>query len=187
MFKKFIKTTKFNKFTTGNNKSLKNITRDDILSYYNKYYCTNNICVCIVDSIPLSIMKKKYLHFFNDIPIRTYNHEKNKEENVEFVNEQLIIYSSVSKYNILNVYIPLPYIKKNHDDYIILKFILYLIATEYESSLSYYLKEMLFIKELHASYDNYYDDTVILSIYFELYNDSKNNIETIITTLINIP
>lgn len=185
MFKKFIKTTKFNKFTTGNNDSLKNITRDDILSYYNKYYCTNNLCVCIVDSLPLSAMTKKYLHFFNDIPIRTHNHKKNKEEKVEFVNEQLIIYSSVSKYNILNIYIPLSYTKKNHDDYIILKFILYLIATEYETSLSYYLKELLFIKELHASYDCYYDDTVMLSIYFELYNDSKTNIETIIATLIN--
>jgi insulysin len=185
MFKKFIITNKFNKFTTGNNESLKNITRDDILNYYNKYYCTNNICVCIVDSIPLSTMIKKYLNYFNDIPLRTYNHKNKLEEKVKFVNEQLIIYSTVSKYNILNIYIPLPYNKKSHDDYIILKFIIYLLATEYETSLSYYLKESLLIKSLNASYDSYYDDTVMLSIYFELYNDSKTNIETIITTLIH--
>jgi insulysin len=194
MFKKFILTNKFNKFSTGNNESLKNITRDDILNYYNKYYCTDNICVCIVDNIPLAAMTKKYLHYFNDIPNRltdTTNKKGNAEtinkkgENVNFVSEQLMIYSSVSKYNILNIYIPLPYIKKNHDDYIILKFIIYLIATEYETSLSYYLKESSFIKSLQASYDYYYDDIVMLSLYIKLYDESKHNIDTIITMLIS--
>ena len=70
----------------------------------------------------------------------------------------------------------LPYTKKNHDDYIILKFILYLIATEYESSLTYYLKESLLIKSLHSSYDYYYDDVVMLSLYIHLYNKMTYNI-----------
>lgn len=185
MFKRFILTNKFNKFSTGNNDSLKNITRDDILSYYNRYYCTDNICVCIVDNVPLATMTKKYLHYFNDIPNRVKGAVEtiNKKEKVNFVNEQLMIYSSVSTYNTLNIYIPLQYTKKNHDDYIILKFIIYLIATEYESSLTYYLKESLLIKSLHSSYDYYYDDVVMLSLYIHLYNDSKTNIDTIITVV----
>lgn len=191
MFKKFILTNKFNKFSTGNNESLKNITREDILNYYNKYYCTDNICVCIVDNIPLATMTKKYLHYFNDIPNRLTDATNKKGiinkkgEAVNFVSEQLMIYSSVSKYNILNIYIPLPYTKKNHDDYIILKFIIYLLATEYESSLTYYLKESLLIKSLYAGYDYYYDDIVMLSLYIKLYDDSKNNIDTVITVVIS--
>ena len=45
-----------------------NITKDDILKYYNTHYTTDNICVCIVDSKNIETMISEYVNYFVDIP-----------------------------------------------------------------------------------------------------------------------
>jgi insulysin len=183
IFKKFILNKKFNKFSTGNLDSLKDITRDDILNYYRKYYVTNNMYICIVDSISLSLMIDKYLSYFNDIPTTAFIGPIGTYEKLKVVSEDLIIYSSISKLELLNIYIPLPYLKKNQNDYQIIKFISYLLGTEYETSLTYYLKENKLIKSLDISYDYFYDDIVVMSLYIHLYNNTKTNIELVLSLI----
>jgi secreted Zn-dependent insulinase-like peptidase len=43
----------------------------------------------------------------------------------------------------------------------------------------------MLIKSLYARYEYFYDDTVILAIYINLYNDDKHNIDTIIAKIVN--
>jgi insulysin len=64
LFKNFLKKkSKYTKFGTGNNKSLKNIKKEDILKFYDKYYTTDNYNICIIDSQPLQYMIDNYVNY----------------------------------------------------------------------------------------------------------------------------
>lgn len=58
----------FRKFGTGNTQTLKDVTRDDVLNFYNKYYSANNMKLVVMTARPLQetiLWVKKY---FKDIP-----------------------------------------------------------------------------------------------------------------------
>ena len=71
IFKNFIEdNSKYKKFGTGNLESLKGIVKNDILNFYNKYYTTDNIFVCIVDSKKICDMFTEYVKYFIEIPLK---------------------------------------------------------------------------------------------------------------------
>jgi insulysin len=78
IFKNFIKlNSKYRKFGTGNLKSLNNIKKKDIIDFYDKYYTTDNLFVCVVDSKNINQMINEYLPYFQAIPIKLIKNNSN--------------------------------------------------------------------------------------------------------------
>jgi insulysin len=178
IFKNFISdNNKYKKFGTGNLESLKNITKNDILGFYNKYYTTDNIFVCVVDSKPINVMINEYIEYFRQIPLKIYSDdtvrfEKNK---LRLIDDELIIFSSSSEYNFVNIYLVLDANEKNIIEYQIINFISYMIGCEYEYSLGYYLKENNLVKSINSNIEYFYDYSTNINIQLIMYGDEKKN------------
>ncbi len=190
LFKYFVKEkTKYCKFGTGNNESLKDITKEDIMDFYKKFYTTDNMYVCIIDNKPIDTMIKEYIPFFNDIEDNFYNKENNDRFNKEIVNfngNNLIIFNSISEYNFLNIYNIFKCDNENQIDYQLLNLINYLIGSEYDLSLSYYLKENDIIKNMKSSIDYFYDHEANINIKLILTESSFDSVNKIIVSFNNL-
>jgi len=179
IFKNFIKDkSKYKKFGTGNLKSLKNITKQDIFDFYNKYYTTDNLFVCVVDSKNINQMTEEYLHYFQSIPIKLIENESNrfKKDKLELIKDNLIIYNSSSDYFIVNYYIILEAEETNLIQFQLIQFINYLIGTEYKDSLGYYLKENDIVKNIGSNIEYFYDYSTNINIQFIMIDNNKDKI-----------
>ena len=161
IFKNFIMNepkSKYVKFGTGNNESLKNITKNDIMQYYNKYYTTDNMYVCIVDSKNLNDMIDNYIGYFNDIPTKISN-DSNRfiKEKINLIPNNLIVFKSSSEYLFINFHLIIDAIEKDLQDYQLVILLNNLITCEYTKSLGFYLKENNYIKDLFSNIDYFYD------------------------------
>lgn len=126
IFKNFITNgSKYKKFGTGNNQSLKNITKDDILKYYNTYYTTDNICVSIVDSKNINEMIAEYLDYFKEIPNRIYEgiDKRFSKDDINFIDQNIIFYKSSSEYLFLNLYLIIDATDTNNLEHQLIMFI----------------------------------------------------------------
>ncbi len=187
--------SKYKKFGTGNNESLKNITKEDIFNFYNKYYTTDNLYVCIIDTSPINTMIKEYLPYFDEIEEKKYQTEsKNKERfnknKIEFIgtesnNENLIQFKSISEYIFLNCVLFVECDQHNQRDYQLTNILSYMIGCEYEKSLGYYLKENDIVKELFSSIDYHFDYEAILNVRFILNEDKKELLDIVCASLNN--
>ena len=148
IFKNFIETKKYKKFGTGNNESLKNIKYDDLMHFYNKYYTTDNTYVCIIDSHPLEDIIKDYLPYFEDIEIKVYSGKKDKKEEIKLIDENYIIFKSISDHNFLNFYLIFDALETNQEEYQLVKFINDMIGKEYNNSFCYELIENNNVKNI---------------------------------------
>ena len=166
IFKKFIKdkNSKYAKFGTGNMDSLKDITKEDIMNFYNKHYKTDNYYVCIVDSKNMKEMINLYIPYFNDIKPKINKNIIINNQKINLIKNNFIIYKSISEYNYLNIYLIYDCIQENNIDYQFVNFISFLIGSEYESSLSYYLKENNLIKDLYSNVNYLLDVQAIINI-----------------------
>ena len=179
IFKNFIKSnSKYKKFGTGNLKSLNNITKQDIVDFYNKYYTTDNLYVCIVDSKNINQMINDYLHYFQEIPIKLIESDSNrfKKDKLELIKDNLIFFKSSSDYLIVNYYIIFDAEETNLIEYQLVQFINYLIGTEYKESLSFYLKENNIIKNISTNIEYFYDYSTNINIQLIMINNSKDKI-----------
>jgi insulysin len=179
ILKKLIKSSKYTNFGTGCNESLKNITKEDILKFYNKYYTTDNIYVCIVDSKPIDEMINDYIIYFNEIEEKRMLKDALTIDKIKLVNENLIIYKSVSKYNFFNIMLFADCTRKNEEQYIIINFINYLLGVEYTNSLSYYLKENNLVRNINVNIDYYFDDKAVINIKFILIDEDINKLNEV--------
>jgi len=181
IFKKFIEKSKYSNFGTGNSKSLKDITKEDIMSFYNTYYTTDNLFVCIVDTNPIKIMRKKYFKYFEDIPVKICADSKDrfKKDELNLIDDNLIVFKSISQYIFLNFYIVLNYEQYNQLDYQLINLVSHLIGSEYTKSFCYYLKENDIANFIKTSVDYYYDCEAIISINITLIENSVRNIDKI--------
>jgi insulysin len=175
IFKNFINKSKFTKFGTGNKTSLKGIKKEDIMNYYNRYYTTDNLFVCIVDSKPINVMQSDYLDFFIEIPEKKYSGKENRfeKEDLNLINNNLILYNLHSDYKYFNYILLIDCDERNQEDYQILYLINYLIGLEYEDSLCYYLKENDYIKHMNCNLEYFYDKQAEININCVL-NDDKD-------------
>ena len=181
IFKKFIEKSKYSNFGTGNSESLKDITKENIMDFYNTYYTTDNIFVCIVDTNSLKFMCKNYLKYFEDIPKKICTSEKNRfiKDKLILIDNNLILFKSISQYIFLNFYIVFNYEQHNQLDYQLINLISYLIGSEYTKSFSYYLKENNIANFIKSGVDYYYDYEAIISINITLIEDVVHNIDKI--------
>jgi insulysin len=178
ILKKLIKPSKYTNFGTGSNESLKNIKKDDILKYYNKYYTTDNMYICIVDSKTIDEMINEYIIYFNEIK-ETKMSKDNTVDNIKLVEENLIVYKSISKYNFFNVMLFIDCVRKNEEQYIIINFINYLLSVEYIDSLSYYLKENNLVKNIHIGINYFFDDKALIDVKFILIDENINKLNEV--------
>lgn len=181
IFKIFIEKSKYSNFGTGNLKSLKDITKEDIMNFYNTYYTTDNMFVCIVDTAPIKFMRKKYLKYFEDMPEKKYIGETDrfKKDPLNLIDNNLIVFKSMSQYFFLNFYIIFGYQQQSQIDYQLLNLISYLIGSEYTKSFCYYLKENNIANFIKTSVDYYYDYEAIISINITLIENSVRYINKI--------
>jgi insulysin len=178
LFKKFCKNqnSKYAKFGTGNLESLKDITKEDIMKFYNKHYKTDNFYVCIVDSKDMNDMIKKYIPYFNDIEPKLKKELNIPDEKLNLINNNLIIFNSISEHNFLDIFLVIKCIESNNTDFQLIKFISHLIGSEYEESLTFYLKEKNLIKYLYSNVNYYLDVEGIINIKIILYENNKENL-----------
>jgi len=177
LFRKFIKNqnSKYAKFGTGNLESLKDITKEDIMKFYDKYYKTDNFYVCIIDSINMNEMIKKYIKYFNDIEPRLKKELNIPDEKLNLINDNFIIFKSISEHNFLDIFFIIKCRESNNTDFQLIRFISYLIGSEYEESLTFYLKEKNLIKYLYSNISYMLDVEGIINIKIILYDNNKEN------------
>lgn len=177
LFRKFSKNqdSKYAKFGTGNLDSLKDITKEDIMKFYDKHYKTYNYYVCIVDSISMDKMIKTYIPYFNDIEPKLKKELNIPDEKLNLIKNNLIIFKSISEHNFLDIFFIMDCNKSNNTDFQLIKFISYLIGSEYENSLTFYLKEKNLIKHLHSAVNYLLDVEGIINIKIILYENDKDN------------
>ncbi len=181
LFKHFMLTNnKFNKFGTGNSQSLKNIKKEDIMKFYNTYYTTCNMSVCIIDSKSIDSMIADYVGFFSNIESKIYSEKSNrfKKEKLELIPNNLIVFKSVTEYNFLNFNLVFKADEYNQIDYQLINILCWFIGTEYDKSLYFYLKENDIIKNLTCSLDYFFDFEAIVNIKFIV---NQPNLDTIVT------
>ena len=176
LFRKFSKNqnSKYAKFGTGNLDSLKDITKEDIMKFYDKHYKTDNYYVCIVDSISMDEMIKKYIPYFNDIEPKLKKELNIHNEKLNLLNNNLIIFKSISEHSFLDIFFIMDCNESSNTDLQLIKFISYLIGSEYEESLSFYLKEKNLIKYLYSSVNYLLDVDGIINIKILLYENDKD-------------
>ncbi len=185
IFKNFIKNgSKYKKFGTGNMKSLQGITKDDILKFYNKYYTTDNIYVCVIDSKPLDEMKDEYVPLFNSIENRSClkSDERFEKNHLELNKENCIQFKSISEYNFLNIILNIECNEKNQIEFQLVNLLNWLIGLEFEKSIIYYLKENDIIKNLSSSVDYFYDYECLLNVKFILTDSKLKNFYHVLNT-----
>ena len=169
IFKNFILgNSKYKKFGTGNLESLKNITKKDILDYYDKYYTTDNMFVCIVDSKPIDEMLSEYIGYFAEIPLKLSSSSNGRfeKDNLTLIPEELIIFNSSSEYNFVNFYLIMNADEKNTTQLQLVNFINHIIGCEYENSLGYCLKENDIIKSISSNVEYFYDYSTSIGLQF---------------------
>lgn len=167
VFKKFITpdNSKYKKFGTGSIDTLQTITRDEIISFFEKYYIGPNIVVCIVDSIDIEEMIKRFVPMFDDIKNTHLNSTPTRSDNrIEFISDNFIVYESISDYKFLNLHIVMDGDSRDQTDYQLFNFLSFIVGSEYTNSLTYHLLENDLIQELSSSVDYYYDVQSQLSI-----------------------
>ena len=180
LFKKFMKKSNYKNFGTGNNSSLKGITKDYIKRFFDKYYRSDNIFVCIADSKSLQDMVYQYLPIFNTIP-STKLENKAFDDFFCLKDKNLIIYNSVSNLNILNIFLVFNCDEKDYDNSQITRHLISkIIKSKYEKSLAYYLLEENLCFDINCSIDENYDKQMVINICIMPLTDNKNNIFMII-------
>ena len=180
IFKKFIdKPNKYKNFGTGNSESLKHITQSKILEFYNNYYNTNKICICIIDSKSIEEMIDNYLDYFIDIP-KKISIKDNNSEKLKLINNNLIIYNSTSDYYFINFYLIFNNVdNKNQIDYQLINLISYILGSEFKNSLCFFFKEENFVKEIFVSTDYEFDFEKIINIEIICNNNNKETFDII--------
>jgi secreted Zn-dependent insulinase-like peptidase len=166
--------SKYRKFSTGNNESLKVVTNDDIRDFYKKYYTTDNMFICIIDSKDLNYMENNYVPFFEQI-IKT-NHQKEKLDKIEYNNNDLIIYKSIGNYNILDIRIVLNCDKFNKENKSIANFLLFILSTKFTKSLSYYLLEEKLVYDINVDINMLYEKYCVLILELNFENGNNKDI-----------
>ena len=179
LFKKFIKSKKYSKFGTGNYESLNGIKREHIKNFFDKYYCTNNMFVCITDTKPLETMIKEFVPIFTSIPTK-----KIIQKEVVYMKmhkNNLIIYKSSSELKLLKIFIIFECDEKDFDNSQIGRYIINkMIKSKYEKSLAYYLIENDLCFDIDCDVDDYYDKQIIISLSITLIQDTDDKIIKII-------
>ena len=90
------------------------------------------------------------------------------------LNNNLIIFKSISEHNFLDIFLIMNCNESNNTDYQLIKFISYLIGSEYDSSLTFYLKEKNLIKNLYTTVNYLLDVEGIINIKIILYENDKD-------------
>ena len=179
LFKKFMINKNYKNFGTGNLESLKNITKQDIQDFFDNNYCSNNMYVCIVDSLPIDLMIKKYVPVLNIIPNK--KKIKNDNDEIKLINKNLIIYKSISNYTFLNIHLILQCDEKNNDYSQIGRFLISkIINSKYEKSIAYYLIEENLCSDIDCSIIDNYDKNIVINVNFSIITKTKNVILKII-------
>ncbi len=178
LLKKFSKNqnSKYAKFGTGNLDSLKDITKEDIMKFYNKNYKTDNFYVCIIDSNNMDEMINKYIPYFNDIEPRLKKELNIPDEKLNLINNNLILFKSISEHNFLDIFFIIKCRESNNTDFQLINFISHLIGSEYEESLTFYLKEKNLVKYLYSHVSYMLDVDGIINIKIILYENNKENL-----------
>jgi insulysin len=134
-----------------------------------------------VDTIPVKSMRKRYLKFFEDIPEKKYLGEMDRfiKEELTLIDNNLIVFKSISEYYFLNIYLIFSYKSHNQMDFQLLNFISYLIGSEYTKGFCYYLKENDIAKFIKTSVDYYYDSSAIINVGITLIENSTRNVDKI--------
>jgi secreted Zn-dependent insulinase-like peptidase len=176
--KYFIKEdNKYRRFSTGNNESLKNVKQEDAYDFYKKYYTTDNICICIVDSKDIDSMINDYANFFGEI--KKTNHKKEKLDTIEFIDDDLIIYKSISNYSTVDVRIVFEIDKHDKEDTSIFNFLSFILFTKFENSPIYHLLKNEYINDVNVEASTLYEkySSITLELFYTKDEDIVNKIK----------
>lgn len=58
----------YQKFSTGNTKTLKPVTRQDVIQFYRKHYSSNNMKLVVMSTVPTATLHQMVTKYFSDVP-----------------------------------------------------------------------------------------------------------------------
>lgn len=181
LLKTLSKNHPFHNFDIGSKETLNipNI-RDELVNFYNTYYSSNLMKLIVLDSRSINDMKKIILPIFNSV--------KNNKTIVnlslgEITNKRNII-NIQSHVNKLIIFWEIPY-NFEYAQYKPLKYIMYLLGRESESSLYSILSRAHLIESLHIATYGTFGDNVILYMEILLTYDGVNNYDAILSIINN--
>uniref|UniRef100_A0A6C0J3N9 Peptidase M16 N-terminal domain-containing protein n=1 Tax=viral metagenome TaxID=1070528 RepID=A0A6C0J3N9_9ZZZZ len=146
------KNTIINKFSTGSLETLnkKNI-RNEMINFYNNYYCSNNMTVAIISPNSINKTNKIFTNIFNNIPNKIIK-KNNIIKQDDFYNNQNMEYQIIPMFDtteinyIWEIDLPFKYLKNS-----IFDIIAYTIIGDEEENLERFLFKKGLIKSLSAT------------------------------------
>jgi insulysin len=137
-----------NNFFCGNLNTLnKNDIRDVMIKFYNKYYVSNNISICIMSNLPINNMYDIINTTFNNIPNKIFNNNKFQKPLFDNINNTYHFKSITHIYKTIYIWeIPNSIDFINTNDFNIFGNILSNISN---TSLYYYLKNIGYINNIN--------------------------------------
>lgn len=88
------KNSKSNRFTTGSHETLGDDIqklRNEMIKFYNKYYCANNMTLTITSDLNISDVEDMIKEFFNEVKYQEVSHTNFDEEKFDSFNNEYIL------------------------------------------------------------------------------------------------
>lgn len=156
--------SEIHKFGTGSLETLnKENVRDEMIKFYNKYYCSSNITISVVSNLNLDTSEKYLVNAFNNVPNKNVNIKyHNPYYNFEDVNNYFFLtQENKNEFNYVFEVGNINGFKYTHTPYIISHVLTYSSDNSFKSNLI----KLGLIKDMFIDYD---DNKSIININFEL-------------------
>lgn len=177
----------YSKIKSGTEKTLQNLTQQDLKEVYEKIYSTKGIVITVVGNIKKSVLKKTLNKYFGQMNLTQEKQNVVFDKNPERTDKDVIVNSKFNQAFIIYAYDAPNVLNK---DFITLKFINFVLGARMTGRLFIELREKLGLAyEVNSDYPSRIGDS-----YFEIYigldkkniDITKNGIEKIMTDLCNI-
>ena len=172
----------FKNFDIGSKDTLKcdNI-RDELISFYQKYYIAQNMQLIIFNNKPINEMEK-YLEFFENVSSDINDIKKLPIFGEPFENGNIIRLVPTSNTHLMLVTWSLPY-ENNYDNYKILKYIFYLLGRESEGSLAHILINNSLIIQLNIQTITNFGDYITIGLEMKLTDYGYSNVDIVMSII----
>ncbi len=166
-------------FGMGNEKSLHNLSREDLKQWYEHHYSADIMRLIIISPQPLDTLKKLVTENFSDIPDRiTQPRESFPPTFPEDLHHQLIYIEPIKHLKSVTLFWDLPIHSDVHPEYILC----HLLGHEGHKSLLAYLKSQHLATGLTCGADNTIPGTLQIFLQIDLSETGIKQVQNVITS-----
>lgn len=175
----------FTNFGTGCNQTL-NIDNicDYVKEFYNKYYSSDLMTLCIITNNKISHVRKLVINTFSNIKLNVNQYNRIKNYGAIINDSKLIYVNPIESINKLIIHWDIPSFYNTVDESPS-QLLTYILGHEGENSIYYILTEYEYISKLYSSIINVIQDRCILTIELDLTETGIIHREKIVQIIFN--